>query len=363
MISICNDWGFTRQWFDGFASGEGQTQSVRLPHTARELPLHYADHESYQMVCGYRKLLDLGPELQGKRIFLQFDGAAHIATVYMNGREVAHHRCGYTGFRAEVTDAVVLGSKNILAVKLDTTENPLVPPFGFVIDYLTYGGLYREVWLDIREESYISDVFVTTPTTESVHVEAAVENAEGCVLEVEITKGGHTIAKDTFLPGESLTLPCPGVKPWNTVRPVRYICRVTLKRGDTVLDSQKVRFGFRTAEFKADGFYLNGKKVFLYRDSDNRDVELQVPNGTLCDEFYEVLDALYVNSKVVEDIGLIKNRKRAMSEAKNCNYENTEFFKDMARFNLLTLLDIPEGMEKPKACDGTQKALEEIKNA
>jgi hypothetical protein len=105
----------------------------------------------------------------------------------------------------------------------------------------------------------------------------------------------------------------------------------------------------------------NGKKVYLYRDSDNRDVELTVPNGTLCDEFYEVLDALYVNSKVVEDITLIKNRKRAMSEAKNCNYENTEFFKDMARFNLLTLLDIPEGMEKPKACDGTQRSLEEIK--
>ena len=82
----------------------------------------------------------------------------------------------------------------------------------------------------------------------------------------------------------------------------------------------------------------NGKKVYLYRDSDNRDVELQVPNGTLCDEFYEVLDALYVNSKVVEDINLIKNRKRAMSEAKNCNYESTEFFRDMARFNLLYLL-------------------------
>ncbi len=105
----------------------------------------------------------------------------------------------------------------------------------------------------------------------------------------------------------------------------------------------------------------NGKKVYMYRDSENRDTELVVPNGTLCDEFYEVLDALYVNSKVVEDIGLIKNRKRAMSEAKNCNYENTEFFKDMSRFNLLNLLDIPEGMEKPKSSDGTQKHLEEIR--
>lgn len=104
----------------------------------------------------------------------------------------------------------------------------------------------------------------------------------------------------------------------------------------------------------------NGKKVFLYRDSDNRDVELQVPNGTLCDEFYEVLDALYVNFKVVEDINLIKNRKRAMSEAKNCNYESTEFFRDMAKFNLLYLL----GMEDANAhnsCDGTQKSIDDLK--
>lgn len=101
----------------------------------------------------------------------------------------------------------------------------------------------------------------------------------------------------------------------------------------------------------------NGKKVFLYKDSDNREVELQVPNGTLCDEFYEILDALYVNSKVVEDIGLIKSRKRAMSEAKNCNYENTEFFRDMASFNLLTLL----GDDIATPFEGTQKALDDLR--
>ncbi|MBQ5357376.1 MAG: hypothetical protein IIU57_04020, partial [Oscillospiraceae bacterium] len=105
----------------------------------------------------------------------------------------------------------------------------------------------------------------------------------------------------------------------------------------------------------------NGKKVFMYRDSDNRDVELIVPNGTLCDEFYEILDALYVNSKVVEDIGLIKNRKRAMSEAKNCNYENTEFFRDMAKFNLLTILKDVENPHQFDSCDGTQKSLDNLK--
>ena len=105
----------------------------------------------------------------------------------------------------------------------------------------------------------------------------------------------------------------------------------------------------------------NGKKIFMYRDSDNRDLELTVPNGTLCDEFYEVLDALYVNSKVVEDINLIKNRKRAMSEAKNCNYENTEFFRDMATFNLLEIIGGLKGAESYKHCDGTQESLEALK--
>ena len=108
----------------------------------------------------------------------------------------------------------------------------------------------------------------------------------------------------------------------------------------------------------------NGKKVYMYRDSDNRDMELVVPNGTLCDEFYEVLDALYVNSKVVEDIGLIKSRKRAMSEAKNCNYENTEFFNDMAKFNLLEMLSDPskELQAEIKASKiSTKKDMEDLK--
>ena len=84
MLSLCNNWEFTQQWSEAFASGEGTAEAVRLPHTVKEIPLHYADHTSYQMVCGYRRTLYLPPETEGKRLFLQFDGAAHIATVFVN---------------------------------------------------------------------------------------------------------------------------------------------------------------------------------------------------------------------------------------------------------------------------------------
>ena len=107
--------------------------------------------------------LDIPEDYMGKRLFLQFDGAAHIATVYINGVEAATHRCGYMAFRVEITELVNYGGENALAVKLDSTENSTIPPFGFVIDYLTYGGLYREVWLDVRDQIYIEDIYVTTP--------------------------------------------------------------------------------------------------------------------------------------------------------------------------------------------------------
>ena len=263
MQSVCNQWEFTPNWYDGFETGEGQATPVRLPHTVQECPLHYADHNAYQMVCGYRRKLELGEDLAGKHIFVQFDGAAHIATVYLNGKVVAHHRCGYTGFRVEITEAACLGGENILAVKLDTRENGEVPPFGHVIDYLTYGGLYREVWLDIREKSFIEDLFITTPTLTSLRISPTLHRADGCIVLVELLKGERQLLRKAFTAVGVINIDCPMVKPWDTEHPILYTCRVSLLKIGKVLDVQEEKVGFRTAEFKADGFYLNGKKTFL----------------------------------------------------------------------------------------------------
>ena len=263
MLSLCNGWEFIPCWFEEFALGEGEGTPVRLPHTVKELPQHYADHESYQMVCGYRRKLELGQELAGKRLFLQFDGAAHIATVYINGRAIAQHRSGYTAFRVNITDAVTFLGENLLAVKLDTTENPQVPPFGFVIDYLTYGGLYREAWLDVREKCHIEDLYVTTPALHTLRIKPTLANAEGCILMVELLKGEHRLFRKAFTAGGVITVDCPEVKPWDTEHPILYTCRVTLLKIGKVKDVQEVKVGFRTAEFRADGFYLNGEKTFL----------------------------------------------------------------------------------------------------
>ena len=261
MYSLCENWEFTEEWSEEFLLGEGRCDPVRLPHTVREVPLHYADHESYQMTCGYRRKLELTEQMLGKRLFLQFDGAAHIATVYVNGREMACHRCGYTAFRVEITDQVLKNAPNLIAVKLDTRENPQIPPFGFVVDYLTYGGLYREVWLDVREEMLIDDLYVTTPSLDTVHVELRTQGADICRLSILEENGTCRLVREI---SEWADICLPEARPWCLEDPYRYLLRCELLDGyGNVRDMREVKFGFRTARFCSDGFYLNGKKTFL----------------------------------------------------------------------------------------------------
>ena len=193
--SLCTScWEFTESWFDAFALGQGEGRQVCIPHNVKEMPLHYADHESYQMVCGYRHTIVFHESVRGQRHFIQFDGAAHIATVYCNGTELTTHRCGYTAFRVDITDHVRYGQDNLIAVKLDTTENPAVPPFGFVIDYLTYGGIYREVWLENKNAQHIEDIYLTTPDLQTLKVQVSAVNAEGCQYRTEILdEGGRVV--------------------------------------------------------------------------------------------------------------------------------------------------------------------------
>ena len=349
MLSLCNGWEFTREWFEGFALGEGTAEAVRIPHNVQPMPLHYSDHESYQLLCGYRRPLEIGEALKGKRLFLQFDGAAHIATVYLNGRELAHHRTGYTGFRVEITDAVAYGGENLLALKLDTTENPEVPPFGFVIDYLTYGGLYREVWLDIREECYISDIYVTTPTLKKLRLEVTAECAEGysCKVELLSSTGKMVLVSKPFAPNTTVTLSYPQAVAWEPDGPVRYTCRVKLlDENNRETDVQEVLFGFRTAEFREDQFLLNGKPLFL--------------RGLNRHQCYPYIGYAAPESLQREDARILKEELGCVI-ARCSHYPQSHYFIDECdRLGLLVFIEIP-GWQHIGGRDWKDQALENVR--
>ncbi|WP_316607027.1 glycoside hydrolase family 2 TIM barrel-domain containing protein [uncultured Ruminococcus sp.] len=280
ILHINNDWEFTPAFDIAFLRGEGKAEAVRLPHTCKVTPYNYFDESIYQMVCGYRKRLDLSAR-GDRRAFICFGAAAHYARVYLDGELIGEHKSGYTSFEFElVTDNL----SPLLVVELDTRENLNFPPFGKVIDYLTYGGLYREVRLEYREQSYIDDVFAKPSIPDTIRVTPRMNpklvaglTFEGTVdCEIDLVgeadeirlslteKGGKTaLAEATFAVGSDYTLKVPRVHLWDPLSPALYELKAELIRDGVVIDTLTRRVGFRRAEFRKDGFFLNGRRFKL----------------------------------------------------------------------------------------------------
>ena len=281
-----DDWLFTEQFEDSLAAPEypeNTLQPVRLPHTCKETPFHYFDESLYQMVSGYRRHLLIPKDWQGKRILLTFEGAAHDSTVFCNGKKVGEHHCGYTAFTVDLTDNVLYGQDNLLCVRLDSRENLNVPPFGYVIDYMTYGGIYRDVRLEVKEKVSLSDIFVHTaidfkssPVTAQITSEITLTASDE-----NVTIRQYYMPKSTAAAQESWRLLCEqtvsadttGDKKialtaaitdpllWDTEEAHLYILKTQLYQDNTLLDETETTFGIREAVFKKDGFYLNGRKL------------------------------------------------------------------------------------------------------
>ena len=257
-IDLNRDWMFTEN-FEDF----GGARRVSLPHTCRETPYDYFDESVYQMVCGYRRTLFAPADWAGQRVFLCVGAAAHSAEVYCNGERVGEHRCGYTAFRAELTAALRYGADNELRIRVDSCETQDIPPFGYVIDYMTYGGLYREVWLEIVPPTCIADVFVRAEPCGMLRAAVTLdgETREGLSLRVFAERRS---ARAAVTGAETeLAVFVPDAKRWDVTEPNLYTLTAELWEGETLLDSVETRFGFRSAEFRADGFYLNGRRLRL----------------------------------------------------------------------------------------------------
>lgn len=285
-LYLNDDWLFTEQFEDSLMAPEypeNTLQPVRLPHTCKETPFHYFDESLYQMVSGYRRHLLIPADWQGKRILLTFEGAAHDSTVFCNGKKVGEHHCGYTAFTVDLTDSVLYGQDNLLCVRLDSRENLNVPPFGYVIDYMTYGGIYRDVRLEVKEKVSLSDIFVHTaidfrssPVTAQITSEITLTESNGNVTIRQYympksTAAGQgswnllceqTVSADTNCDKEiALTAAITDPLLWDTEEANLYILKTQLYQDNTLLDETETTFGIREAVFKKDGFYLNGKKL------------------------------------------------------------------------------------------------------
>ena len=316
-ISLNNEWGFTKQFDTAFLSWERDAdETVRLPHSCAEMPYHYFDESIYQMRCGYRRSIFVPETWAGKKVVLQIGAAGHYAEVFCNGEHVTEHACGYTAFSADLTPFLKCGVQNRIVISVDSRETLDIPPFGHVIDYMTYGGLYREVSLEILESIHIKDAFLIpwiekemrlagkteVPAHLRTELEIAAEQIRDMENPVRIrqtvwelplltdemresqTGSENNCCDKSVAAQETVLTKCKtrlredldrefrvyvtdlelaAVKLWDVTHPYCYLVRTELVSGEQVLDTIETEIGFRRTHFAADGFYLNERKLKL----------------------------------------------------------------------------------------------------
>src|SRR5580658_6476553 len=159
--------------------GDSSFVRVTVPHTNLRVPWHSFDEKSYEFVSIYRRRFRLPAEARGRRVFVDFEGVMTASTVWLNGVRLGEYKGGFTPFSFELTQHADFDRENVLVVEVDSSERPDIPPFGNEVDYLTFGGIYREVSLRVVSPTHIENIFAQPKEVLSGHPTLDVQ----CFLE------------------------------------------------------------------------------------------------------------------------------------------------------------------------------------
>jgi beta-galactosidase len=227
----------------------------------------------------YRKTFTLPRSLRGKRVSVEFDGVYMDSEVYLNGRKLASHAYGYTGFAVDLTGAAHTDGRtpNVLAVKVRNQ----VPSSR----WYSGSGIYRNVHLVVTNPVHVArhGVFVTTPglaRTDArgyadVHVQTSVaDDGAGSprvrVISTVRDPRGRVVGRRRS-PARAGAADDTGdvrvahPRLWSTAHPDLYTLQTKLVSGHRVLDRTTTTFGMRWFSFSPDGgFELDGQHMKLH---------------------------------------------------------------------------------------------------
>jgi beta-galactosidase len=274
------DWKYSADFKDDYilpSYDDSSFKTVQIPHANIEVPYNNFDEKMYQFESCYRKKIWIDSVADNEKVYVKFEAVMTYAKVYLNGVFLGEHKGGYTPFRIDLTDEAQFNAENLLTVYVDSHERDDIPPFGFVVDYLTYGGIYREVSLEYTHETHIETVGIKTKDvlTDTALLEIDLYMFNQSRSNQELTCRFELIHKDESVLSfnkiinlssclnECLNIEqeVSNIRLWDINHPDLYYLKISLMEDDLCIDSHLIRFGFRDIQFKNSGFYLNGKKV------------------------------------------------------------------------------------------------------
>ncbi|HWC15540.1 MAG TPA: glycoside hydrolase family 2 TIM barrel-domain containing protein [Terriglobales bacterium] len=266
-------------------------RSVDLPH---DWSIEEAPNENNPTGSGggffpagigwYRKAFTAPQSWQGRRVSVEFDGVASNATVYLNGKKLGIHPYAYTSFRFDLTSALKLLQTNVLAVRVDNSQQPSSR-------WYSGSGIYRHVRLVVTDSIHGAPwgVFVITPevstTSAKVIVVTQLQNDSAEPGEVSVRTRLLSADGNSAANGQSLTRIAAGSqaetaqemslkspKLWSPETPTLYKAVTEILKRGKVVDQFETNFGVRSLGWSVDkGLLLNGNPIKLVGGSVHHD--------------------------------------------------------------------------------------------
>ncbi len=316
-------WSFIEGFKDEYLNSldKVEAKEINVPHNPVEIPYNYFSEKNYQGLFTYEKLFDVDNFSEKRVYILHFEGFMFLADIYLNGVKLGQFYSGYLPVDIDVTK-FLKKSNNRLVMVIDSRENKDYPPFGFAIDYLTFSGIYREVWLESHLPTYLNNFYIHGDRDGNIDVVFDVNGKDEISVE-NLVLDENNQEKARFS-GNSYKL--EDFKLWDLDNPNLYKLRtiVTLNKESEEYEN---RFAFREVKFTNQGFFLNGKKIKL--------VGLNRHQG------YPYMG--YAASKSLqEDDALILKNELGVNVVRTSHYSQSEHFLNKCdELGLLVVNEIP----------------------
>ncbi len=241
-----------------------QCEKVNIPNQPFELPQNYLNLDDIQKKYTYTHYISDIKLNKNQKAYLRFDGVAIESDIYVNNEKVGHHLNGYTPYRVDITSYIKNIDKQEIKVVVSGIERDNVPPFGAIVDFLGYVGIYREVYLEIVDQYEIEHTFIYANdplNNDQLNIDVKTNDVSGDIL-IRISDENKVIVEKRFKKEDEQDLFVVEVnnkKLWDLDHPNLYHVCIQYIVDDKIFDEQVIKFGFRDIKFKKEGFYLNGK--------------------------------------------------------------------------------------------------------
>lgn len=255
--SLNFSWHFLPRFEESFLTNElKEFEEINIPHSVKEVPYNYFDEKEYQIISTYEKKFDVDYDIKNQTHILRFEGYMLKAKIYLNGHDLGMHVSGYIPIEIDVSE-YLKQKDNRLVVVLDSHEDKTYPPFGLVVDYLTFSGIYREVNLILHPKTYLKDIFVHGDMNGNVAIKYTKVGEKELKIKHELLTYPE---KELVLETGADNFKVNNFKLWDIDNPNLYYIKTIIESEDGK-EEYLTRFGFRTSEFKPNGFFLNGKHI------------------------------------------------------------------------------------------------------